>query len=185
MTWTDIQSANEQIKTTDIKGKSYAEVPERIKAFRSICPDGAIVTELLSDIDGICTMKTTVLDGEGRILGVGHAQEKEGGTFINKTSYIENCETSAVGRALGMVGIGLSSSVASYEEVANAISNQGAVVNCSDCDKEIVDAYKKDGSLWSASNVVAYSTKRFKRPLCPDCQRAAFGKEKEEEVSHA
>ena len=46
------------------------------------------------------------------------------GSFINKTSYVENCETSAWGRALANFGIGLGTSVASADEVANAIENQ-------------------------------------------------------------
>jgi hypothetical protein len=50
--------------------------------------------------------------------------EKEGSTFINKTSHIENCETSAVGRALAMMGFEIKKSVASREEVANAKLNQ-------------------------------------------------------------
>ena len=57
-------------------------------------------------------------------MGTGTAYEKEGSTFINKTSYIENAETSAVGRALGFCGFGIDTSVASYEEVTNAINNQ-------------------------------------------------------------
>ena len=52
------------------------------------------------------------------------AYEKENSTFINKTSYIENCETSALGRALGIAGFGIDTSVASAEEVQNAINNQ-------------------------------------------------------------
>ena len=58
------------------------------------------------------------------ILGTGTAYEKENSTFINKTSYIENCETSAIGRALAMCGIGIDTSIASKEEVENAIENQ-------------------------------------------------------------
>ena len=120
----DLAIANETIKTTDIKGKDYAEVNERIKVFRMICPNGAIETELLSNNDGMVIMKATIKDEKGNILGTGTAYERENSSFINKTSYIENCETSAVGRALGMLGIGIDTSVASYEEVANAIQNQ-------------------------------------------------------------
>lgn len=119
-----IRKANESIQTTDIKGKDYAEVNQRIKAFRMVFPMGAIIPEILSLADGVCVMKATVMDNEGKVLGIGHAYEKEDSSFINKTSYIENCETSAVGRALGMCGFGIDTSVASYEEVANAIENQ-------------------------------------------------------------
>lgn len=124
ITYDDIAKVNKSIKTTDIKGKAYADVNERIKAFRKLFPMGTISTEMISNENGVCVFKATVLDETGTILGTGHAYEQEGSTFINKTSYIENAETSAVGRALGMAGIGIDSSVASYEEVANAMANQ-------------------------------------------------------------
>ena len=106
-----------------IKGKNYIMVNERIKAFRQLYPEGTIETEILDLADGIVTMKATIKNIDV-ILGTGHAQEKESSTYINKTSFIENCETSAVGRALGMLGIGIDASFASYEEVANAQLNQ-------------------------------------------------------------
>ena len=124
-TWEQLVKANSIIRTMDVKGKEYAEVNQRIKAFRSICPCGSIVTEMLSNENGVCVFKATILDSEMRILGTGTAYEKETSSFINKTSYIENCETSAVGRALGMCGFGIDTSVASAEEVQNAIKNQG------------------------------------------------------------
>lgn len=119
----DIKKANETINTTNIKGKEYAEVNQRIKAFRMVYPEGSIETELLSNENGICIFKASVWNGD-IILGEGTAYEKENSSFINKTSYIENCETSAVGRALGMAGFGIDTSVASAEEVANAIQQQ-------------------------------------------------------------
>ena len=123
-TFDHLKKANELIQTTDIKGKDYAEVNQRIKAFRSICPNGAIITELISNNGGVCVFKATIYNDEQIILGTGTAYEKENSSFINKTSYIENCETSAVGRALGMCGFGIDTSIASYEEVQNAINNQ-------------------------------------------------------------
>ena len=128
ITFKDLETANKTIKTTEIKGKDYAEVPQRIKAFRMCYPMGFITTEMLSNENGVCVIKSTVGfyddNGEPQILGTGTAFEKQDSTFINKTSYIENCETSAVGRALGMAGFGIDVSVASAEEVQNAIANQ-------------------------------------------------------------
>ena len=124
-----LTEANEKLNKLDIKGKNYVPVNERIKAFRFIYPRGQIITEIIGLEDGICTMKASVYDNEGRLLGTGHAQEKEGSTFINKTSFIENCETSCVGRALGNAGIGLDDGFASYEEVANAKLQQGDVMS--------------------------------------------------------
>ena len=123
MTFEEIKKANETIVTTDVKGKQYAEVNQRIKAFRMLYPEGTIETELINIDNGICIMRAVIKNGE-LILGTGTAYEKEGSTFINKTSYIENCETSAVGRALAMCGIGIDTSIASKEEVENAIKQQ-------------------------------------------------------------
>lgn len=120
----DIKRANDTITTTNIKGKDYAEVNQRIKAFRMVYPTGTIRTEMVSNENGVCIFKAIVGIGE-IILGTGTAYEKEGSSFINKTSYIENCETSAIGRALGMAGFGIDTSVASAEEVQNAIIQQG------------------------------------------------------------
>lgn len=132
MTFKDLCKANETIKTMDIKGKNYAEVNQRIKAFRMLFPEGFIKTQIISIENGVCVMKAQVgyctedhTDTlRDIILGEGTAYEKEDSSFINKTSYIENCETSAVGRALGMAGFGIDVSVASAEEVQNAILNQ-------------------------------------------------------------
>ena len=125
ITYKEIENANKQLIGTDVKGKNYIEVNQRIKAFRIVYPNGSITTEIISLENGVVTMQATVRDDEGKILATGYAYEKENSTFINKTSFIENCETSAVGRALGMCGFGIDTSVASYEEVANAVKNQG------------------------------------------------------------
>ena len=136
MTFEELQKANQSIATTNIKGKEYAEVNQRIKAFRMVYPEGCIKTELVSNEDGVCVFKAEVYSGisaedeeagyEDNLLGTGHAYERESSSFINKTSYIENCETSAVGRALGMCGFGIDTSVCSAEELNNAIINQEA-----------------------------------------------------------
>ena len=118
----DIEKVNSEMKTIDVKGKAYVEVNERIKAFRKLYPEGIIETELLSNENGMCVIKAKIYGHS--LLATGIAYEKEGSTFINKTSYIENCETSAVGRALGMLGLGIDTSIASAEEVQNAIVNQ-------------------------------------------------------------
>ena len=130
----DIQKANETIKTMTIsrkdkqtgqvKNKEYAEVNQRIKAYRMVYPTGTIRTEMLSNVDGICVFRAIVTDEDNNVLATGTAYEKETSSFINQTSYIENCETSAIGRALGIAGFGIDTSLASAEEVQKAINNQ-------------------------------------------------------------
>lgn len=115
-----------KLKTVNIKGKEYVEVNERLKAFRSL-PEYkgySLVSDVVLLENGVITVKAIISDADGRIIATGLAQEKESSSFINKTSFVENCETSAWGRALGNLGIGIDTSVASAEEVTNAIENQ-------------------------------------------------------------
>lgn len=119
----DIKKANDGIKTIDVKGKKYVMVNERVRAFRNILPGGSIVTEIIRDDDEKVIMCAKVYDGDN-LLATGTAFEMKDSSFINKTSYIENCETSAVGRALGFLGIGIDDSMGSADEIANAIQNQ-------------------------------------------------------------
>ena len=128
MEYKKLEEINKLLKTTDIKGKDYVEVNERIKAFWQLCPEGRIDTYMVEHENGVCVIKALVYENKNdeNPRASGMAYEKEGSTFINKTSYIENCETSAVGRALGNAGIGIDTSVASFEEVANAIQQQDA-----------------------------------------------------------
>lgn len=124
ITWEAINKASEGMKTVPIKGKDYVQVPERVKAFRSICPGGSIFTDIVSMEGDIVVMKATITDEDGKILSTGLAFEDRNSSYINKTSYIENCETSAVGRALGMLAIGVDASMCSAEELVNAVLNQ-------------------------------------------------------------
>ena len=136
MDWQSLVKANAAIRTTNIKGKEYAEVNQRVKAFRTLYPEGFITTEILCREGGLCIIKATVghyADGKSVILATGTAYEKEGSSQINRTSYIENCETSAVGRALGMAGFGIDTSIASADEMNNALLQQ----NTSDAQKTV------------------------------------------------
>lgn len=119
-----LKKANEGIKTINIKGKEYAQVTERVKAFRELCPEGSITTEIVYFQDGEIITKTTVTNEEGEVLSTGLAHEKESSSFINKTSYVENCETSSVGRAMSWLNLGIDTSIVSADELVNAISNQ-------------------------------------------------------------
>lgn len=122
----DMETANANVKSIDVKGKNYVMVNERIKAFRYVFPLGTISTEILEDDGERVTVKAYVYDG-GTLLATGHAFEVKAASYINKTSYIENCETSAVGRALGFLGFGCDDSLASAEEVKNAIEAQDTI----------------------------------------------------------
>lgn len=128
MEYTAIQKANSEIRTIDLKGKDYAMVPERVTAFRKLYPDGFINTEIISNDGTTVLMQARVGyydNGCPITLGTGFAQEVRGKGMVNGTSHIENCETSAVGRALGFLGLGINGGgICSAEELVNAIVAQ-------------------------------------------------------------
>ena len=118
--------SNYKFKTTNIRGKQYVEVNERIKFFRQEeqYKHWSLITEFPVLDSEQCVCKASIADTEHRIIATGHAHEVQGSSNINKTSYVENCETSAIGRALAMLGIGIDTSIASANEVSYAIAKQ-------------------------------------------------------------
>lgn len=117
-----IKLANDEMTLTPIGRKNYATVNERVKAFRKVYPKGSIETDIEEIKDDYVRMKTTVLDEEDNIIATGRASEVKIGN-INKMSMIENCETSAVGRALGFAGFGIEASIASGEDIKSNKEN--------------------------------------------------------------
>lgn len=114
--YNQIEKANEEIATMKIGSKDYATVNERVKAFRKVYPTGSIETDIEDITEDSVRMKTIVRDEEGNVIATGRASEIKKG-MVNSTSMIENCETSSVGRALGMAGFGINSSIASGEDI--------------------------------------------------------------------
>jgi hypothetical protein len=107
------------MKSINIKGREYFPVSERLKAFHEDYKELKILTSILNITENWVVMKADIIDKLGEVLCTGHASEVREGN-INKTSYVENCETSAVGRALGLFGIGSDKDIASADEVALA-----------------------------------------------------------------
>ena len=127
ITFDQIKKVNEGMTGIDFKGKNYVMVNSRVTAFRQLFPEGFITTDIMSLENGVVVMKAKVgyyEDGKEIILGTGLAYEREQTSYINKTSFIENCETSAVGRALGFLALGNDDSICSAEELVNAIKSQ-------------------------------------------------------------
>lgn len=106
----------------NIHGKEYETVASRVARFREKHPGFTIETRVLRLDQDEVLMEARISDGD-RLIANGHAQEFRQSSTINKTSYVENCETSAIGRALASFGIG-GTEFASADEVAHAITNK-------------------------------------------------------------
>ena len=113
-----------KLKTINIHGKNYVEVNERIKYFRENYKGWSLISELIDLTENRCVIKASITNEKDKVIATGIAYEVMGSSYINKTSFIENCETSAWGRALGNLGIGIDTSIASAFEVNNAIIQQ-------------------------------------------------------------
>lgn len=114
----------EKLKTVKIQNKDYVLVNDRLKYFRENFAGYSLTSEITHINENGVIIRASIKNDKGEEVASGYAHEKQGSSFINKTSFIENAETSAWGRALGNFGIGIDNSVASADEVANAIKNQ-------------------------------------------------------------
>ena len=114
------------MKSVNIKEKEYITVNERLIYFRSQPQyKGWRISEdvvSLDDKEGL--FKVTIINPDGFEMAVAHAQEYRDSSYINKTSFVENGFTSALGRALGYLGIGIDTAIASADEVQTAVNNQ-------------------------------------------------------------
>jgi|TARA_R110001632_G_scaffold155888_1_gene274185 hypothetical protein len=113
-----------KFKTINIHGKQYVEVSEKIKYFRKEYKGWSLTSDFVELTEKRCVIKSSIKNPDGYEIATGVAYETEGSTFINKTSFIENCETSANGRALSNFGIGIDTGIASADEVRNAIDQK-------------------------------------------------------------
>lgn len=178
ITYDSIKSANERVNRMEISrydkktgktvSKHYACVSERVQAFREICPDGCITTsvQLIPNENGtICLATAEVYDESGKMLARDNAYEREGSTQINSTSFVENACTSAVGRALGCVGLGSETSMASAEEMCNALYQQDNTPRATDAAPKQDDRSVLINLIYAAGN-----------SLCPESPEEAIKK---------
>lgn len=145
-----------QLKTMDIKGKAYVTVAERLKHFRTAeeFKGWSIESEWIKINEDIAICKAIAKNEAGVIKSTGTAMEKRAEIKpdkkmdVNVTSHIENCETSAIGRALGNLGIGIDGgNVASFDEIQRAAKKNLIMSITSMLDEENREEYEKQYKL--------------------------------------
>jgi hypothetical protein len=99
----------------------YETVEDRLVKFWNDHPDGRIAT-MMEDITADKTMVVFRCDvyfhaDDHKAKASGYAEETRNSSPVNKTSFVENCETSAIGRALANCGYAAKSSRPSREEM--------------------------------------------------------------------
>lgn len=134
----------ETVAITNERGQTrqYETVPSRLRRFRDAYPTAKIENIILVLDDDRCLMRCEISipfdqTSSGNVppphpsthwvmLSSAHAEEYRHSSDVNMTSCLENCETSALGRALSFLGFGSEDSIASAEEVIGAKKKQAA-----------------------------------------------------------
>lgn len=116
---------NAQTGIIDIRGKQYQTVAYRVHQFRQDHPDWSLTSDMIERAEDCVVMRAMIANDQGRVLATGFAEEYRKSSQINRTSALENAETSAIGRALAALGYG-GTEYATANEVQNAIHQQGA-----------------------------------------------------------
>lgn len=174
----------ETVAITNERGqtKQYETVASRLRRFRSEHPDWSVLTEVMECTDEVVRMCATIgfmaVEGHPVVLSKAHAEEYRAASEINATSALENCETSALGRALAFLGYGSADSIASAEEVVGAKAKQatfaqakpGALILLQNAAKEglgeLEKAWKKTLSDTDREACRPYITQLKKEAAC-------------------
>ena len=163
-----VQAVNEFKKSLDgqtipIHGKSYATVALRVGVARRVLGTALdIVTKIVS-IDANTVVMQADVYVDGQHVSTGHAEEKRTASKINQTSALENCETSATGRALAFLGF-ISDGIASAEEVSAAIMQQDQKIQASLKELEAV-SHKGSYQEWLSKNKAMLGELKIKNPI--------------------
>tara|TARA_R100001530_G_scaffold9768_1_gene9826 strand:- start:1271 stop:1948 length:678 start_codon:yes stop_codon:yes gene_type:complete len=150
--------ANPQIKSQKIHGKSYAMVHDRVNYFRgeAMYKDLGIETEVVHFSEEHCVVRAFVRDKDGFILasGIAHEWKLDPKSAVNKTSFVENAETSAIGRAMACLGIGIEDAYASAFEVELAKASEGSSRKDPQTSKSNVIQHPKSGKPSQVSEML-------------------------------
>ena len=153
-------------QTINVMGKDYATIALRVAvARRNLGARLRIETEIMHNDNEVCVVKATIFLN-GLVVATGLAEEKKNASRINQTSALENCETSAVGRALAFCGM-TNDKIASAEEVSAAIEQQSKKV------QEVLKSLQSVSHLgnyqkWITDNKTFLADLKWNNPLSYD-----------------
>lgn len=147
----------------NIHGKEYKTVAKRVSEFREEHKQElGIVTSIIDANDKMVIVKAEIVNKDGFVIATGFAEENRQASQINRTSALENCETSAIGRALANFGLG-GSEYASADEVAQAIAQQEARPRTNRSALEFDTIQAELDIIDDKDSVIAYSKELKKR----------------------
>ena len=149
--------------TISIHGKSYAQVSLRIAVARRVLGSAMDIISKIQHMDKDSVVMQADIFIDDKHVATGHAEEKRTASKINMTSALENCETSAIGRALAFLGF-ISDGIASAEEVSTAIMQQDKKIQQALKDLEAV-SHKGSYQEWLSKNKSMLGELKIKNPI--------------------
>lgn len=162
------------MKTIQIDGQDYVTVNERIKYFRGHFPGWSIITEIVNLEKDNVVMRCVIKDPFNKIRATGTARENQGDNTLYSNSYIEGCETSCIGRALGILGIGIDSQVCSADEKINCDQKElkkkyPDAEQCERCGEILMDFNFLENDVEKSLSFASKET--FGKKLCFRCYK--------------
>jgi autotransporter adhesin len=156
----NLHAAMEHMNKMGIHGKDYTMVAQRVEAFRKFAgTDWSITSEILEDNGNRVLMRATITDRNGFIVSDGLAEEIRG-HGVNKTSAIENAQTSAWGRALAALGLH-GGKMASVDEITIA-KNKEKIIDEEQAHDDAVRAERNEGSTGTSQKDLEILAERIK-----------------------
>ena len=149
--------------TISIHGKSYAQVSLRIAVARRVLGSAMDIISKIQHMDKDSVVMQADIFIDDKHVATGHAEEKRTASKINMTSALENCETSAIGRALAFLGF-ISDGIASAEEVSSAILQQDKKIQTALKELEAV-SHKGSYQEWLSKNKSMLGELKIKNPI--------------------
>ena len=149
--------------TISIHGKSYAQVSLRIAVARRVLGSALDIISKIQHMDKDSVVIQADIFIDDKHVATGHAEEKRNASKINQTSALENCETSAIGRALAFLGF-ISDGIASAEEVSVAIVQQDKKIQTALKELEAV-SHKGSYQEWLSRNKAMLGELKIKNPI--------------------
>jgi len=159
----NLHAAMEHMNKMGIHGKDYTMVAQRVEAFRKFAgTDWSITSEILEDNGNRVLMRATITDRNGFIVSDGLAEEIRG-HGVNKTSAIENAQTSAWGRALAALGLH-GGKMASVDEITIA-KNKEKIIDEEQAHDDAVRAERNEGSSETSERDLEILAERIKEKI--------------------
>jgi hypothetical protein len=147
--------------------EDYVPVAERLEKFYAAYPEGRVLTAIVEhDREaGFILMRAEVYRNadDAQPAATGHAFEIRSEGYVQKTSYVEVCETSSVGRALALLGFEVKRGIASREEIEKPLRMAGGRATQASEPSPEEQAARLDAEILQSAAALGYDAAKVRK----------------------